>query len=68
METRAARGLRIIGFGCFGFSWKSTIRPRSSAVMIPKELPSSRGMGMAATVQSAFCATWKSSIWRTSMR
>jgi len=57
-----------MGLGFFGFSWKSIIRPFSSAVMMPKFSASSMGMGMAATVQSAFCAVWKSSICCTSMR
>ena len=57
-----------MGLGLFGFSWKSTILPVSSAVMTPKEEASSMGTGMAATVQSAFCRMWKSSICRTSIR
>ncbi len=57
-----------MGLGFVGFSWKSTMRPVSSAVITPKEDASSMGTGMAATVQSAFCRMWKSSIWRTSIR
>src|SRR5438045_591233 len=48
METRALRGSLIIGFGFFGFSWKSTMRPLASAVMLPNCDASSIGTAAPA--------------------